>query len=98
MSARPVTAVGAPPPPEATLAWTRDALGPDSTIVAVRLMGISSTTMHAVDVLDGAGGGRALALRRFHDAGRLAADPWYSPGNEAAVLGLLDGTGVPAPR
>jgi aminoglycoside phosphotransferase (APT) family kinase protein len=62
------------------------------------LLGTSSTTLHAIDLVDRDGGRHRLALRRFHNLRRLAADPWYRPANEAAVLELLAGTGVPAPR
>jgi aminoglycoside phosphotransferase (APT) family kinase protein len=86
----------APYPSEATLGWVRDAMG--GAIVSVRSMGVASTTMHAVTARDRDGILRRLALRRFHDSGRLATDPWYVPENEATVLGLLDDAEVPAPR
>jgi len=37
-------------------------------------------------------------LRRYHDAKRLAHDPWYVPAHEALALRLLTDTAVPAPR
>lgn len=88
----------APGAPRATLDWAADALGAGSSIVSVRLMGVSSTTLHAIDAVDAAGRRHRLALRRFHDAARLRADPWYVPANEAQVLTLLEGSEVPAPR
>jgi aminoglycoside phosphotransferase (APT) family kinase protein len=61
-------------------------------------MGRSSTEMHAVDVRDGSGRILRLALRRYVDAKRLAADPWYRPDQEATALGIVAGAQVPAPR
>lgn len=85
-------------PPEATLRWVRGAVGPGSTIASVRLMKVSSTTVHAVDVLGRTGLRHELVLRRFHDGERLRTDPWYAPANEARVLELLGDSEVPAPR
>lgn len=83
----------APHPPEAVLGWVRDVAG--GPIVSIRSMGVAATTMHAIDTGDPV---RRLVVSRYHDAQRLRSDPWYRPGNEAAVLQLLDDTEVPAPR
>ncbi|WP_152529355.1 phosphotransferase family protein [Nocardiopsis chromatogenes] len=58
---------------------------------------VSSTTLDAVDLVDGHGARHAWMLRRFHDRARLADDPWYRPESEGAALRLLEGTGVRAP-
>src|SRR5690606_7618976 len=85
-------------PSEGTLRWAADAIGIGSLVAGVRFMGVSSTTMHAVDVLGPTGVTHQLALRRFHRIQRLETDPWYVPGTEAVVLNLLGTTPVPAPR
>lgn len=85
-------------PSEATLRWAADAIGVGSLVSAVRFMGVSSTTLHALDVLGPTGLTHQLALRRFHRTQRLESDPWYVPGTEAVVLNLLGATPVPAPR
>ncbi|REF34650.1 phosphotransferase family enzyme [Thermasporomyces composti] len=89
---------GVPPPSETTLAWVREMVGVGSVVTSVRLLGVHSTTLHAVDVLSASGVMHHLMLRRFHRLDRLRTDPWYSPSNEATVLGLLGSTDVPAPR
>ncbi|HZC26285.1 MAG TPA: aminoglycoside phosphotransferase family protein [Actinopolymorphaceae bacterium] len=89
---------GVPLPSEATLQWAREVVGAGSLVVSLRLMGVQSTTLHAVDVMGPTGLIHHLTLRRFHRADRLRSDPWYRPGNEATVLGLLGSTDVPAPR
>lgn len=95
---RPRTTETVPAPSEATLQWTREAVGAGSVIVSLRLMSVYSTVLHAVDVQDAQGVTHRLSLRRFHHAERLRTDPWYLPSNEATVLGLLGSTDVPAPR
>ncbi|MBO0867198.1 MAG: aminoglycoside phosphotransferase family protein [Micromonosporaceae bacterium] len=81
---------------EPVLHWVRRVLR--AQILAVRPMSVSSTTLHAVDARTGTGNRLELVVRQFHDLDRLARDPWYSPANEAAALGLLASTEVPAPR
>jgi aminoglycoside phosphotransferase (APT) family kinase protein len=85
--------MASPHPPETVLGWVRDVVA--GRISSIRSMGVSSTTLHAIDAGDPP---RRLVVRRFHDAERLRTDPWYVPANEAAVLELLDDTEVPAPR
>src|SRR5688572_11509409 len=41
---------------------------------------------------------RCASCCLYHDAQRLAHDPWYVPAHEALALRLLTGTPVPAPR
>ena len=78
--------------------WLEEAVGPGSRLIQVAMMPRAQMRMLAVDV-EGAGGAvMRLVLRRYHDAERLASDPWYSPANEASALQLLEGTTVPAPR
>lgn len=86
----------APHPPESVLGWIRDVCG--AGIVSIRSMGPAATAMHVIGVRDSTGSIRNLVLRRYDDIERLRTDPWYSPSNEAAVLDLLDGTDVLAPR
>lgn len=86
------------PPSAETLQWAREAVGTGSVIASVRPMGVSSTAMHAVDIMGPTGVVHQLTLRCYHNAERLRSDPWYLPANEATVLGLLGSTEVPAPR
>jgi len=79
----------APPAPAtldaATHAWLREQVG-DLPVVP---MGEASARLYAV--------GGDLVLRVFHDAERLAADPWYRPDNEARALRLLAAAPVSTP-
>lgn len=84
--------------PDGVLDWVRRSVGSHTRLSGVRLLGVSSTVLHCVDVTCGEGSVRRLLVRRFHDSGRLASDRWYLPANEARVLGLLERSGVPAPR
>jgi aminoglycoside phosphotransferase (APT) family kinase protein len=61
-------------------------------------LGARATTMHAVDVTDRRGAVLELAIRRFHDTGRLIDDRWYQPAHEAQVLVFLAGSAVRAPE
>lgn len=82
----------------AAIGWIERALGPGSRVVRTRVMKPSSTMKHAVDVTLAIGAALKLVLRRYHDAQRLASDPWYVPANEALALRLVADAGVPAPR
>ncbi len=92
----------APPPawsPDgAAISWIEAAAGPGARVARVEPMPPSATAKHRIDVVTAEGATLRLVLRRYHDAARLATDPWYLPAHEAAALGLLAGTGVPAPR
>jgi aminoglycoside phosphotransferase (APT) family kinase protein len=79
-------------------AWLAAAVGERARVVRTRPIGVSSTTMDAVDVKDRRGRIHRLALRRYTDAARLGTDPWYDPRNEARALKLLESSDVPAPR
>jgi aminoglycoside phosphotransferase (APT) family kinase protein len=58
----------------------------------------SATAKHLVEVDIAWGFVRRFVLRRYHDAERLAHDPWYVPAHEALALQLLTDAPVPAPR
>ena len=62
-----------------------------------RLLGGTSSAVHAVNVIDRRGQVRRLVLRRFVRAGWLAREPDLAE-REARVLELLAGAGVPAPE
>jgi aminoglycoside phosphotransferase (APT) family kinase protein len=53
---------------------------------------------HAVRVIDRRGGTHRLVLRRWARPGWEADDPDFTPEREVAVLELLAGSAVPAPR
>jgi len=80
------------------VAWIERTMGPAARVTCIAELSVSATAKHVVDVMMGDGSGRRLVLRRYHDADRLARDPWYVPAHEALALGLLTDTAVPAPR
>ena len=80
------------------VAWIERAMGQGARVVGSEAMPRSSTEKHRIEVALGNGSSRRLVLRRYHDAARLASDPWYVPANEALALDLLADTAVPAPR
>src|SRR5262245_52368825 len=84
--------------PREAVAWIEDAMGPGARVAHVEAMPPSSTAKHVVDVEWEHGASERLVLRRFHDAARLARDPWYVPAHEALALKLVAGGRVPAPR
>ena len=73
-------------------------MGPAARVVHVEALPVSATAKHLVTVSLQDGSTRRLVLRRYHDAERLARDPWYVPAHEVLALGLLAASGVPAPR
>jgi aminoglycoside phosphotransferase (APT) family kinase protein len=83
-------------PPPSTLAWVERAVGRGSRVVRVRrLRNAWAAAMHAVDV-ERAGTRHRLVLRRW---ARADIPPEIGAvENEAAVLGVLDASRVPAPR
>ncbi len=85
-------------PTAAALAWIRRAIGPAARVVRIEALPASSTAKHRVEVALADGSAQRLLLRRYHDAARLAEDPWYVPAHDARVLELLAGTDGPAPR
>jgi aminoglycoside phosphotransferase (APT) family kinase protein len=86
------------PEAPAAIPWIQRAVGPGARVVRVEAMPPSSTTMHLAEVALPDGSIRSLVLRRYHDATRLANDPWYLPAHEAVALRLMAGTSVPAPH
>lgn len=74
-----------PMPNAETLAWLREIVGD----LPVEPMGVGANRLYTVG---------DLVLRVFHDAERLARDPWYRPEQEARTLRLLAETPVPAPE
>src|SRR5690349_25109423 len=86
--------------PEAApvLAWIERSVGPAARVVGVHELPASATEKHRIEVACGDGSTAHLVLRRYHDAERLANDPWYVPAHEALALRLLTDTAVPAPR
>ena len=84
-------------PPAAALAWAAAAFGPGSRVVAVRPLASAWLANHAVDVADAAGRVHGVVLRRWARPGWDEDDPDFTAAREAAILGLLEPTPVPAP-
>ena len=80
------------------VAWIERAMGPGSRVTRIEALPDSATAKHRFDVTLVDGSTRRLLLRRFHDAQRLARDPWYVPAHEALALRLLADAAIPAPR
>ena len=80
------------------LAWIGRAAGPGARVAAVAVLAPSSTVKDRLSVSGADGTRRELLLRRYHDAHRLARDPWYVPAHEARALTLLAPAATPAPR
>lgn len=86
------------PAAAAIVKWVERSGGRGCRVVRIEPLPPSSTRRHLIEVVLPDGSIRSLLLRRFHDAGRLAADPWYAPADEVRALELLALTSVPAPR
>jgi aminoglycoside phosphotransferase (APT) family kinase protein len=84
-------------PPAAALRWAAAAVG-GGRVVRCRPLASGWLANHAVDVADASGGVRRLVLRRWARPGWEVDDPTLTAAREAAVLELLAGTPVPAPR
>jgi len=86
--------------PEAgpVVAWIERSIGAGTRVVRVEALPPSATAKHLVTVAHRDGSTRRLVLRRYHDAERLARDPWYVPAHETLALRLLSTSEVPAPR
>lgn len=80
------------------MAWIERSVGHGARVVHVEALPVSATAKHLVLVALQDGSARQLLLRRYHDAERLAHDPWYVPAHEALALELLSDSAVPAPR
>jgi aminoglycoside phosphotransferase (APT) family kinase protein len=83
------------PLPAVAAAWVETATGA-RVVEAARMAGATTVEVHRV-VVEDERGRRALAIRRYAVPGYLAEWPGR-PAHEAAVLGLLDPTPVPAPH
>ena len=86
------------PESPAVVAWIERAAGPGARVTHVEALPPSATAKHRIEVTLADGTMQAIVLLRYHDAERLASDPWYAPANEARALRLLAGTAVPAPH
>jgi len=80
------------------VSWIEETMGTGARVVGAAELQVSATTKHLIEVSLPDGSARRLVLRRFHNAERLAHDPWYVPAHEALALELLADTDVPAPR
>ena len=80
------------------LSWIAQSAGPNARVSRVVALPGSATTKHVIEIVRSDGSMLPLLLRRYHDAKRLAEDPWYVPANEALALTVLADTAVPAPR
>lgn len=78
--------------------WVERATAPGARVARIEVLPPSATAKHRIVVALEDGSTCSLLLRRYHDAGRLAHDPWYDPAHDARVLRLLNGVGGPAPR
>ena len=86
-------------PPERTLRWVTESLGPDSRITALRRLTEGGWhANHALTVVDRRGGARRLVLRRWARPEWALEDPDFTAQREVAVLGALADTPVPAPQ
>lgn len=91
------------PPDGRALAWVEAAVGGGRRVTRVRrLAGGIATAVDAM-VLEGGSGAaavppRIVVLRRWLRPGWEADDPALTPAHEAAVLRLLEPTGLPVPR
>jgi aminoglycoside phosphotransferase (APT) family kinase protein len=88
-----------PGPSSEALAWVCEQIGARSRVASVRaLPGRSFHANHALDVVDGAGAAHALVLRQWAGADWQRHDADFDAHREAAVLRLLEGSAVLAPR
>jgi aminoglycoside phosphotransferase (APT) family kinase protein len=86
-------------PPEQALRWVTESLGAGSRITSVRRLTAGGwSANHALAVVDRAGAVHRLVLRRWARPEWSVEDPDFGPAREAAVLELLAGSPVPAPR
>jgi len=86
-------------PPERALRWVCESLGGGSRVVGLRRLTAGGWhANHALAVADRRGAIRRLVLRRWARPEWRVEDPDFTPQREAAVLELLAGSSVPAPR
>jgi aminoglycoside phosphotransferase (APT) family kinase protein len=86
-------------PPESTLRWAAETIGPGSRIASVRRLTLGGWhANHALTIIDADGRAHRLVLRRWARPEWAQEDPDFTAAGEASVLELLEGTPVPAPR
>lgn len=86
------------PPPEA-LAWAASAAGQGLRVISCSaLAGTSFHANHVLGLVDRSGSRRELVLRRWAGAGWELTDAEFNARREAAILELLEGSPVLAPR
>jgi len=87
------------PPPESTLRWAAQSVGRGSRIVSIRAFAVGGWhANHALTIVDRHGTAHRLVLRRWARPEWAVEDPDFTAAREAAVLALLAGSPVPAPR
>lgn len=85
-------------PPQRTLRWATEAVGPGSRITALRRLTEGNWhANHALTVVDGRGDSRRLVLRRWARPEWVHEDPDFTAQREMAVLELLSHSSVPVP-
>ena len=86
-------------PPEATLRWAAQQVGPGSRVVACwRMTRGGWHANHALVVTDRLGRGHRLVLRRWARPEWRTEDPDLTAEREAGVLTLLEDSDLPVPR
>jgi aminoglycoside phosphotransferase (APT) family kinase protein len=86
-------------PPEDTLRWAGESVGPGGRVTAVRrLVHGGWHANHAITVVDRHGHVHRLVLRRWARPEWTIEDPDFTPEREAGVLELLAGAPIPVPR
>lgn len=85
-------------PPEPTLRWVAESIGPGSRIASMRRLTTGGWhANHALTVIDRHGGSHRLVLRRWARPQWVVEDPDFTVHREAAVLELLAESSVPVP-
>lgn len=77
--------------------WVERCSGPFLRVTEVESLPNSSTRKQRIVLTAPGGGSMQVLLRRYHDAARLASDPWYLPAHDGAVLRSLEPAEIPTP-
>jgi aminoglycoside phosphotransferase (APT) family kinase protein len=86
-------------PPERTLRWALESIGPGSWLTSLRRLTAGGWhANHAITIVDGSGAEHRLVLRRWARPEWADEDPDFTAEREAAMLDLLSGSPIPAPR
>jgi aminoglycoside phosphotransferase (APT) family kinase protein len=86
-------------PPERTLRWAIESIGPESRLTSLRRLTPGGWhANHAVTIVDRSGAAHRLVLRRWARPEWAEEDPEFTAEREAAMLDMLSGTPVPAPQ